>query len=118
MIDLTSLDETYTNLKIIEIKRMLKEIKPDIKELSPSDIINIAIIIFAYLIEGKYIDEEHDGDLRFNFHDDVMYLNIEQVTMDLKFKNALVNEILKQKPVNDLKLGETISELIGDIYEL
>ena len=118
MIDLTSLDETYTNLKIIEIKRMLKEIKPDIDDLSPSDVINIAIIIFSYLIEGKYIDEEIDGDLRFNFHDDVMYLNVKQVTMDLKFKNALVNEILKQKPVNDLKLGETIKELVGDVYEL
>ena len=37
MIDLSSEDYTYTNLKVNEIKRMLKKIKPDIIELTPKD---------------------------------------------------------------------------------
>ena len=118
MIDLTSKDYTYTNLKILDIKRMLKEIKPEIKDLSPGNVVNISLIIFAYLLEGNFIDKDVEDDLRLSLCDDVMYINDETLRMDLKFKNSLVNEILKQKNVNELALGETIKELIGDIYEL
>lgn len=116
MIDLTSIDSSYTNLKINEIKRMLKDIKPDIKDLSPLEIVNMSIIIFAYLIEGEFVDEYTDGDLTLSLYDDVMFINVEELTMNLKFKNLLVNQIIKQKHVNELEIGETIKELIGDIY--
>ena len=118
MIDLTSKDCTYTNLKILDIKKMLKEIKPDIEDLSPSDVVNISLIIFSYLLEGNFIDIDVENDLRLTLHDDLLYINDKELKMDLKFKNALVNEIMKQKQVNIMTLGKTINELVGDIYEL
>ena len=111
MIDLSSKDFSYINLKAIEIERMLKEIKPDMKELTSSQIVNISLIVFAYLLEGRFFDEDPDGDLRLTVYDDVMFINVEDETMQLKFKNTLVNQILKQTPISELSIGETIKEL-------
>lgn len=113
MIDLSSKDYTYINLKAIEIERMLKEIKPDMKELTSSQIVNMSLIIFAYLLEGTFFDEDPDGDLRLTVYDDVIYINVENETMQLKFKNTLVNKILEQKPISEISIGQTIKELFA-----
>lgn len=117
MIDLSSKDCSYTTLKVNEIIRLLKEIKPDIIELTPSDVINISLITFAYLIECNFFDEDVDGDLRLTMYDDVIHINVEEVTMQLKFKNTLVNEILEQKPISEVSLTNTVKELFyeGDL---
>ena len=114
MIDLTSKDYTYLNLKAIEIERMLKEIVPDMSELKSSEIVGMALIIFAYLLEGKFFDKDADEDLRLVLYDDVLFIDVKDITMQLHFKNALVNQILEQKPISEFSIGETIKELAGD----
>ena len=113
MIDLSSKDFSYINLKAIDIERMLKKIKPDMKELTSSQIVNMALITFAYLIEGNYFDEVPEGDLRLTLYDDVIYINLENETMELKFKNALVNHILEQKPISEFNVGETLINFLS-----
>lgn len=117
MIDLTSLDNTYTNLKITQIKRLLKDIKPDIKELSASDIINISIIVFAYLIEGHFLDVDED-DLILAYKDDEVILDVNSLTLELKFKNELLNQILSckdKKGFDDMmKPYVILKDLVGD----
>ena len=120
MIDLTSLDNTYTNLKIIQIKRMLKEIKPDMRELSPSDVINISLITFAYLCESNFIVKD-GNDLILDYKDDEVILDVNNLTIVLKFKNDMVNRIISvenEQGLDELlKPYNILKELIGDENE-
>lgn len=115
MIDLSSKDYSYTALKVNEIKRLLKEIKPDINELTSSDVINISLLTFAYLCESNFFKTE-DNDLILELYDDELLIDVEGVTMRLKFKNFLVNHLLEQKELDEiLKEYDTLNELIkGD----
>lgn len=116
MIDLNSKDYSYSCFKVKHIKHLLKEIKPDIIDLAPSDVVNISLVTFAYLIEGNYFDEDPDGDLTFTLYDDVMHINIEDVTMELKFKNTFVNMLLNELDNKDIfKDSKILRELVvGD----
>lgn len=117
MIDLTSKDCTYTTLKVNQIKRELKEIKPEIKDLSPLEVINIALIIFSYLCEGDCL-ESVENNLILTYAHDVLLIDVENLTMQLKFKNKLLNDFLsivdKAGYDNMMKDFETLKELVGD----
>ena len=117
MIDLTSKDCTYTNLKVNQIKRELKEIKPDIKDLTALEVINIALIVFSYLYESDCI-ESVKNDLILTYTHEVFLIDVENLTMQLKFKNKLLNDFLssvdKAGYDNMMKDFETLKELVGD----
>ena len=111
MIDLTSKDYSYTSLKVNEIERKLKKIKPDICELTSSNIINISLIVFAYLCEGGFIETEGD-DLTIELYDDLLLIDVEDMTMQLKFKNILLNQIIASRDEKGYdKLFETFPTL-------
>ena len=117
MIDLTSKDYSYTSLKVNEIERKLKKIKPDICELTPSNVINISLLVFAYLCEGGFVETEKD-DLTIALYDDLLLIDPEDLTMQLKFKNSLLNHIISitdEKSYNELfNRFPILKELEGD----
>ena len=115
MIDLSSKDYSYTTLKVNEIKRLLKKIKPDISELTSSDVINISLLVFAYLCEGDFMQTE-GNDITIELFDDLVIIDVENLTLQLKFKNYLVNSLLDNNELDEtLKKFETIKELVkGD----
>ena len=112
MIDLSSKDYSYTNIKANEVKRLLKEIKPDINELTTSDVINISLLIFAYLCESDFIGTDKK-DLTIELYDDVLLINPEDLTLQLKFKNYLINSLLEKNELDEaLSKFQTIKELV------
>ena len=115
MIDLTSKDCTYTIFKIFQIKRLLKKIKPDINELSSLDVINLSLIFFNYLCECD--DFKIDGnDLIFTYGNEDLIIDVQNLTMRLKFKNQLLYDyfLLVKDDENMMKDFKTVKELVGD----
>lgn len=118
MIDLPSLDSTYTNLKVIEIKRRLKQIKPDINELSSLDVINLSLIFFNYLCECN--DFMIDGnDLIFSYGSEDLIIDVQNLTKHLKFKNKLLYDffVSSKDDENMMRDFKTVKELAGDIND-
>lgn len=118
MIDLSSKDCSYTTLKVNYIKSLLKEIKPDIKDLAHLEIINISILIFAYLLESNFFQLDED-DLILAYNDDEVILDVDKLTLELKFKNRFVNDLISSQTSKDVeclsKNLNVLSELIGDM---
>lgn len=110
MIDLNDKDFTYSNLVILQIRRILGNMLYT-QELSDADLINIALDVLRILMEissgvAHMTDEiEREWDLYFQAEKNEKDLTffIHDLYVKSSVKNKLLNDILEGNETEDLK---------------
>ena len=89
---------TYTNLRLMAINQKLSMINPNMQNLDPLEIINVALVIFSYICDEHVDDELGHGEIVHDIIDDkgLFIYNMNDIVKNSNEINETLNNYLEQ----------------------
>lgn len=90
---------TYTNMRVMNIKRRLLQINPNMKDADSVDIINIALVIFSYICDAHIDDKLEHGELIHDIIDDPHHFiyNVNTLIYETREQNHVLNDYIDKQ---------------------